>query len=51
MKKIPLSYNPINHQNLEEVLQQYEDKLSPQLIIDFEQLIGKYSGVQTVAVS
>ena len=51
MKKIPLSYNPIDHQKLVEVLQQYDGKLYPQLITDFEQLIMKHSGVQTVAVS
>src|SRR3954469_24192622 len=51
MKKIPLSYNPIDHQKLVDVLQQYDGKLYPQLITDFEQLIVNHSGAQAVAVS
>jgi dTDP-4-amino-4,6-dideoxygalactose transaminase len=51
MKKTPLSYNPIDHQKLVEVLQQYDCKFYPQLITDFEQLVVKHSGVKVVAVS
>ena len=45
---LPLSYNPIEANKLNEVLQRYEGKFHPQLITDFEKELALKTGAKQV---
>lgn len=48
MYKIPLSYNPIDHQGLANILQNYEGRHHQQLVTDFESALARLTGATYV---